>query len=188
MPTTITYMRVSGKTAGSNLVDKLKVLNNVAIANAFRNIGEWFEALGIGARVFNGFCHAGGTPSTDTITFTAFANTNTVTINGVVFTGTTVAPVSNVTFQIGANDTATAVNLVKLLNNTTGNAFGPPPAKVWGVFLPATNVAGVITLTAAEPGAITNLYTLAISANGSVGSALFTGGTDGTITALAKGI
>lgn len=187
MPNPTTFVRVSGKTAGAQLVDKLKVLNNVSIANAFRNVGEWFQTIGIGARTFNGFCMAGGTPSTDTITFTAFANTNTVTINGVVFTGTTVAPVSNVTFQIGANDTATAANLVKLLNNTTGNAFGPPPAKVWGV-VQATSAAGVVTLTATEPGAITNLYTLAISANGSVGSALFTGGADGTITALAKGI
>lgn len=187
MPYTFTYVRVSGKTAGAQLVDKLKVLNNVSIANAFRNIGEWFESVAIGGRTFNGFVFAGGLASTDTITFTAFANTNTVTINGVVLTGTTAAPVSNVTFQIGANDTATAANLVKLINNTTGNAFGPPPAKVWGV-VSATSAAGVVTLTATEPGAITNLYTLAISANGSVGSALFTGGTDGTITALAKGI
>lgn len=187
MPSVTTYVRVSGKTAGSSLVDKLKVLNNVSIANAFRNIAVWFDAVAIGGRSFNGFVNAGGTPSTDTITFSSFANTNTVTINGVVFTGTTAAPVSNVTFQIGTSDTITAANLVRLLNNTTGNAFGPPPAKVWGV-VQATSAGAVVTLTATEPGTITNLYTLAISLNGSVGSANFTGGADGTITFLAKGI
>ncbi len=187
MPSTTTYIRVSGKTAGSDLVTKLQVLSNVSIANAFRNIGMWFETVALGGRSFNGVVNAGGAPSSNTITFTSFANTNTVTINGVVFTGTTAAPVSNQTFQIGASDTITAANLVRLINGTTGNSFGLPPAKVAGV-VTATSAAGVVTLTATEPGAITNLYSLAISANGSVGGANFTGGTDGTITLLAKGI
>jgi hypothetical protein len=187
MPNPVTYVRVSGKTAGSDLVTKLIVIGNVALSNAFRNIGLWFEAIGLGARTFNGFVHAGGTPASDTVTFTAFANTNTITVNGVVFTGTTAAPVSNVTFQIGASDTATALNFLRLINGLGPAAFGPPPAKVWGV-VQATNVANVVTLTSTEPGAIGNLMTLAISAGGSVGGALFTSGADGTITALAKGI
>ena len=51
----------------------------------------------------------------------------------------------------------------------------------------ATSALGVITFTAKEPGTMGNLMTLAISAHGSVSTSV-AGGTDGTVTALAKGI
>lgn len=182
MPYVTTYMRVSGKTAGSNLVDKLKVLNNVSIANAFRNIGDWFETVGIGGRTFNGAVSAGGTPSTDTVTLSAFVNNDTVTINGVVLTGKTAGTQSgNAQFSIGTSDTQAAANLAALINSATA------PAKILGV-VSATSSGAVVTLTWMEPGAVGNLGTAAISAHGSVGSANFANGTDGTITLLAKGI
>lgn len=182
MPSPITYVRVSGKTAGAQLVDKLKVLNNVSIANAFRNIGEWFQTVGIGARTFNGACHAGGTPATNTVTFSAIANNDTVTINGVVLTAKTAGTQSgNSQFSIGTSDTLAAANLAALLNSASA------PAKILGV-VSATSAAAVVTITWMEPGAAGNLGTAAISLHGSVGSANFTTGTDGTITLLAKGI
>lgn len=181
MAATTTYLRVSGKTGGSSLVDKLKVLNNVSIANAFRNIGDWFQTIGIGARSFNGAVHAGGTPGSGTITFSSFANNDTVTINGVVFTAKTSGASGANQFNLGSTDTTAAANLAAAINSATA------PAKILGVVY-ATSAAAVITVTATEPGAITNLYTLAISAHGSVSGALLTGGADGTITLLAKGI
>jgi hypothetical protein len=182
MGSPLTYVRVSGKTTGAQLVDKLKVLNNVSIANAFRNIGDWFQAVGIGARTFNGAVNAGGAPATNTVTFTAFVNNDTVTINGVVFTGKTAGTQSgNAQFAIGASDTLTAVNFANLLNAATA------PAKVLGV-VQVTSAAAVATLTWMEPGAVGNLGTAAISAHGTVGAANFANGTDGTITLLAKGV
>lgn len=181
MATPITYLRVSGKTAGSDLVDKLKVLNNVSIANAFRQLCNWFQAVAIGARTFNGAVHAGGVPATNTVTFSSIANNDTVTINGVVLTAKTSGATGNNQFNIGGSDTAAAVNLAALLNSATA------PAKILGV-VSAVPAAAVVTITWMEPGAAGNLGTAAISAHGSVGGAAFSSGSDGTITLLAKGI
>jgi phage tail sheath gpL-like len=189
MATPIQAVRITGKTAGSDLTNKLAVLANVSIANAFRNIGAWFESIGIGTRLFNGFVHVGGTQATNTVTFSSFADGDTLTINGVVLTGKTTVATAN-QFQLGATDAGTAANLVYYLANgkpSVSSTLGAPGAKVWGV---VTGVAAsnVVTLTAQETGAIGNLYTLAISAHGSVGGANFSSGADGTIIALAKGI
>jgi phage tail sheath gpL-like len=189
MASPIVAVRITGKTAGSDLALKLANLTNVSIANAFRNIGNWFMSVGIGARSFNGFVHTGGTQAINAVTFSSFANNDTVTINGVVLTGKTTVIAAN-QFVVGASDTITAANLAYYLNNgvaTPGGAFGAPPAKIWGV-VTASAAAAVVTLTAQETGAIGNLYTLAISAHGSVTGANFASGADGTIIALAKGI
>jgi hypothetical protein len=179
-------IKIVGKTCGSTLGRSILNAGNVAIANVFRNIGEFFSSIGIGTRGFNGFCSAGGVAATDAVTFSSFVNTNTVTVNGVVFTAAA-SPASNVQFKVGTNDTGTALNFAARINNTDGSAYGAPPAKVWGV-VQATSAAAVATLTAVEPGAIANLYTLAISANGSVTGATFAGGTDGTVTYISKGL
>lgn len=184
MATPIKWMKIAGQTAGSDLNLKLANLGNVAIANAFRNIANWFITVAMGGRSFKGFVFSDGVAASNTVTFSAFVNLDTVTVNGVVFTGRTV-PVANTDFGIGATDTITAANFAKVLSGT--GSFGVPPAKVWGILF-ATSATNVATLTAVEPGAIGNLYTLAISAHGSVGGALFTLGADGTIVALAKGL
>jgi hypothetical protein len=184
MATPIQIVRIAGKTAGSDLTTKLVTLANFSIANAFRYISNWFQGVGEGSRSFNGFVISGGTQAFDTVTFSSFVATNTVTINGVVLTGRA-SPTLASEFKIGANDTETAKNLAAVVNGL--GSFGNPPAKVWGV---VTAVASGVTvlITALDSGAIGNLYTLAISANGSVTGANFAGGVDGTIIALAKGI
>lgn len=177
---TLSYVRVSGRTTGSSLTSKLAVLNNVSIANAFRNIGDWFAAVGIGSRTFNGVCHAGGTPASNTVTLSSFVASDTVTVNGVVLTGSA-SPSGASQFKIGASDSATAINLAACINSATA------PAKILGCVY-ATVSGAVVTLTSYEPGAIGNLMTLAISAHGSVGGATFSSGADGTITLIAKGL
>lgn len=183
MPTS-QAVRITGITAGSSLTNKLAVLNNVSIANAFRNIGAWFESVGMGMRSFNGFVHVGGTQAVNAITFSSFAAADTVTINGVVLTGRA-SPTLAAEFTVGATDTATAINLARVINGL--GAIAVPPAKIWGV-VTATASGAVVTLTAQETGTIGNIYTLAISAHGSVTGATFASGADGTIQALAKGI
>jgi hypothetical protein len=180
MASPIENMKVIGKTAGSTLTNPLKIISNVSIANAFRNLGAWFESIGIGSRSFKGSVMAGGVVATNAVTFSSFVAGDTVTINGVVFTGSDTAS-TNVQIKTGGSDTTVAQSLVSLINSATA------PAKVLGV-LNASNVAGVVTINAIEPGAIGNLYTLAISAHGSVTGATFASGTDGTITLLAKGL
>lgn len=185
MPTT-KAVRITGVTAGSSLITNLANLANVAIANAFRNVGAFFESIGIGGRSFSGFVHVGGTQAVNAITLSSFVDADYVTINGVDLTGKN-TPSGNDQFAIGATDTITAQNLAARINNTDGNSAGAPPAKVWGV-VTAVAASGVVTLTANETGAIGNLYTLAISAHGSVTGAVFASGADGTITKLAKGL
>lgn len=186
MPTT-ENIKIVGKVAGSTLSVPLTNLKNMSIANAFRNIGSWFQSIGIGTRSFKGSVMAGGVAAFNTITLSSFVAADTITINGVVFTGSDTAT-TNVQIKTGGSDTTVAAALVNLLNGIGGSGLSvTPPAKINGV-VTATNVAGVITLTALEPGSIGNLYTLAISAHGSVTAAVFAGGTEGTITNLAKGL
>lgn len=177
-------IRITGVTSGITLATILANLTNVSIANAFRNIGSFFESIGIGARGFTGFVHVNGTQAVNAVTFSSFVDGDTVTVNGVVLTGKN-SPTGASQFAIGATDTLTAAAFAARINNTDGN--GAPAAKIWGV-VTATSAAAVSTITANETGAIGNLYTLAISAHGSVTGATFASGADGTITKLAKGL
>lgn len=190
MPSSYQYVKFVGKTAGSDLTNKLIVLNNVSIANAFRNIGNWFDSIGSGSRSFNGYVFAGigGVPAVNAITFSSIAAADTVTINGVVYTGSDTATTSNVQFKTGGTDTTAALSLARVINGISANGTSvTPPAKINGIIV-ASAALGVVTLTAVEPGAIGNLMTLAISAHGSVTGATFATGADGVITPLAKGI
>lgn len=189
MPSSTQYVKFVGRTAGSDLTNKLIVLNNVSIANAFRNIANWFQSIGIGTRSFNGYVFAGvgGAPAVNAVTFSSFVAADTVTLNGVTYTGSDTAT-TNVQIKTGGDDTSVALAFSNLINGISGaGVVITPPAKVNGI-VRASSVLGVTTLTAIEPGAIGNLYTLAISAHGSVTGSTFASGTDGVIVPLAKGI
>lgn len=176
------FVKTYGNTCGISLGEPFgSGVKNVSIANAFRNLGKFFESVGIGARGFNGYVVQGGAQATGTVTFSSLANNNTITVNGVVFTAKTSGATGNNQFNLGANDTAAAVNFAAALNSSGA------PAKIIGV-VSASPAAAVTTITFIEAGAIGNLGTLAISANGSVSAANLAGGTDGTFTPLAKGL
>ena len=175
-------IKIIGKTCGSTLGRSILNAGNVAIANVFRNIGDFFTSIGIGTRGFNGWCSAGGVVATNAVTFSSIANNDTVTLNGVVLTAKTAGTqTGNNQFSIGTTDTLAAANLAALINSLTA------PAKIAGV-VNATSAAAVVTINAIEPGVIGNLYTLAISAHGSVTGANFASGTDGTLTYISKGL
>jgi phage tail sheath gpL-like len=106
--------------------------------------------------------------ATGTITLSSHVNTNTVTVNGIVFTCVSSGATGN-QYNVGADDTETATNLAAALNAN---------ATLDGMVV-ATSALGVVTLTATVPGEIGNALTLAISANGSVSGARMTGGTNG---------
>jgi phage tail sheath gpL-like len=106
--------------------------------------------------------------ATGTITLSSHVATDTVTVNGITFTCVASGATGN-QYNVGGSDTITGDNLVTaLLANATLAAM-----------ITAANVAGVVTLTALNPGALGNAITLAISAHGSVSAARMAGGTNG---------
>lgn len=177
MAATTQNMKIVGHTAGSTLTIPLQNLTAVSIANAFRNIGSWFQSIGIGSRTFYGGVYANGAVASGTITLSSFVAGNTVTINGVVLTSAA-SPSGQSQFLSTGGDTVVAAAIAACINAHTS---------LYTV-VSATSALGVVTVSMLEPGLIGNLGTLAISANGSVSGANLTGGTDGTYTALAKGL
>jgi len=107
-----------------------------------------------------------------TVTLTSHIATNTVTINGVVFTCVASGATGN-QYNVGT-DTVTAANLAAAINASVSAAIAG--------LVTATSSGTVVTITAVTPGLLGNLITLAISANGSVSGANATGGTQGSIT------
>lgn len=111
----------------------------------------------------------GAVKASGTITLSSHIATNTVTVNGITFTCVASGATGN-QYNVGGDDTATAVNLAAALNAN---------ATLDGMII-ATSALGVVTLTALFPGEIGNAITLAISANGSVSAARMASGTNGT--------
>jgi phage tail sheath gpL-like len=110
----------------------------------------------------------GGVKATGTITLSSHVATDTVTVNGIVFTCVASGAVGN-QYNVGGSDTLTGDNLVVALNAN---------ATLAGMII-ATNALGVVTLTALVPGALGNAITLAISAHGSVSAARMASGANG---------
>ncbi|MBA7481039.1 hypothetical protein ES707_16507 [subsurface metagenome] len=78
-----------------------------------------------------------------TVTLTTFLADGTITINDLVFTAhATVTTPANREFSISGNDTADAAELVTCINDATHGVPG----------ITASNVAGVVTLKATDPG------------------------------------
>lgn len=173
--------KITGSTKGNaNLSAGFGNLLNVSLANAFRNIGTWFQSVGMGTRSASIKVYNTGVQASGTVTFSSIAAADTVTVNGVVFTASA-SPSGNNQFLVTGGDTLAAAALAVKLNATNA------PNKVLNV-ISATSALAVITVTCTESGQIGNLCTLAISAHGSVSGANFTAGTDGTVISVAKGI
>jgi phage tail sheath gpL-like len=120
----------------------------------------------------------GAVQATGTVTFSSFVEDDTVTINGVVFTGKA-SPSGANQWAIGASDTECATNFAAKINASA-------LAGITSV-VTATSADAIVTLTAVQPGLTGNAVTLAISAHGSVSAARMAGGTDGTQVAVNFG-
>jgi len=108
----------------------------------------------------------------NTVTFASFVADDTVTVNGVIFTGKAV-PASAVQFLIGATDEATAKNFATVVNAHTAVA----PLQSVSNVVTAVATGDNVLLTSKIPGGAGNKLTLAISAHGSVTAATFASGT-----------
>lgn len=142
-----------------------------------------------------------------TILLSSFVDADTITINGLVFTGKTTPTAANPTeFAIGGSDAKTAENLLVAINRCKEiypTYFGAALLSVSRSSATLTlNMDRSMTLAAsahatldndmvqilcALGGQIGNLCTLAISAHGSVSAANLSGGTEGTETVFSTG-
>jgi hypothetical protein len=106
-----------------------------------------------------------------TISFSSFVATDTITVNGLVFTCVASNATGLLQFNVGGTDTLSAASAVTVLNAHT---------TLDGMII-ATSASEVITITALIPGEIGNAMTTAISAHGSASGARLTGGTNGDV-------
>lgn len=180
MASPIGYLKIYGKTAGgSSLAATLGNLKNMSISNAFRNVGNWFQAVGIGGRDFNGYVLSGGVQATGTFTFSSIADADTLTVAGVTYTAKTSGAALATEFNIGGSDANAAINFAAAVN-ANANSYTQVIATV--------TASAVVTISSYEVGLIGNNIGIANSAHAVVSGALLTGGTDGTVFALAKGL
>lgn len=131
---------------------------------------DYFKMIASGMRPATVQTKVNAAKASGTITLSSHVATDTVTINGTTLTA--IASGANSSqYNIGADDTATAVNLASTINAHT----------TLSTMVYATSALGVVTLTALIPGAIGNAVTLAISAHGSVSAARMAGGANGDV-------
>lgn len=140
--------------------------NDMAIAtmNYFGALVSGNRAASVDVQVAGGASVA----ATGTITLSSHVATDTVTVNGVVFTCVASGATGN-QYNVGGTDTLTAVALAAAIT-ATATALAAPAMVV------ATSATNVVTLTAATKGVGGNAITIAISAHGSVSGARLTGG------------
>jgi phage tail sheath gpL-like len=163
--------------------DKLEEVVSGDKARSVQSLANYLQAALSGAkRGVDIDIHANdgevSTAATGTITSAAAAAADTVTINGVTFTASS-TPSGESEWEIDGDDTADAAALVAKINAHSN-------ALISGV-VTASNVAGVITLTAVQKGRTGNCITLA-SSNGTrlaVSAARLTGGTGGNVAAVS---
>jgi hypothetical protein len=137
-----------------------------------------------------------------TVALSAFVANDTVTVNGVVFTGKT-TPDAGIReqFAIGATDTATAVNLVAAIQRcihpnlaaliSVSASSGTVTINYDGALTAAasahaTVASAIVVVTCVAGGSFGNLYTLAISAHGSVSGANLASGADGSFYTFTR--
>lgn len=151
-----------------------------ATSNTFSGLGlvNVVSSMLDGAQVAYAKVSTGLVQATGTVTFSSFVADDTVTINGVTFTGKA-SPSGTNQWAIGASDNACATNFAAKINASS-------LAGISGV-VTASASSNVVTLTAVQPGLTGNAVTLAISAHGSVSAARMSGGTDGTQAAVNYG-
>jgi hypothetical protein len=145
------------------LISDNRVTSGIKLEDVFRQITS-------GVRSAKCVLGTNAVQASGTVTLSSHVATNTVTINGVVFTAVASGATGN-QYNVGT-DTVTAANLAAAINASVS-------AAVAGL-VTATSSGAVVTVTAVTPGLLGNLVTLAISANGSVSGANATGGTQGT--------
>lgn len=133
---------------------------------------KYFRGLMGGAKSASVYIGETAVQASGTVTLSSHVATDTVTVNGVTFTCVASGATGD-QYNVGATDALTGDALAAAINASS-------TALVSGYVTASSDGAGVVTVTASYPGEAGNLFTLAISAHGSVSGAKLTGGTNGT--------
>lgn len=145
----------------------------------YRRLETLIGQLGLGAFNSSVVIVPNLVAATGTVTLSSMVATDTVTINGTVFTCVASGATGN-QFNVGGTDTITATNLAAAINaSATTTVKG---------CVTALSAAAIVTVTCTIPGNIGNTQTLAISAHGSVSAARCAGGTEGTTATYRHGL
>lgn len=170
-------------TTNTSAASTLQNLSNVSIANAFRNLGNWFQKIGSGSQNFNGTVVTGAVSATGLITFTGRPVADeTLTICNITFTAKDSGASGNAQFNTSNTDASvTAANLAAKVN-----ANASLTGKVTAVASGDAST-GVVTLTAVVPGISGNGFDLTESMTNTSKTA-FANGANTTSVNLAKGI
>ena len=109
--------------------------------------------------------------ATGTITLASHVATNTVTVNGVTFTAVASGATGN-QYNVGT-DSVTAANLAAAINASVSPLVAG--------YVTAVANGAVVTISAVTPGLAGNVFTIAVSANGTASGARLTGGDNGAV-------
>lgn len=134
-------------------------------------IKRYFKNIVSGMRPATVYSKVNCAKASGTITLAAFVATDVITINGVAFTCKSSGASGATEFNVGGDDTASAVSAIAAFNAHT---------TLDGMVI-ATSATSVITITALEAGELGNAVTIAISAHGTASGARLTGGTNGDV-------
>jgi phage tail sheath gpL-like len=140
-----TAAQLSGFGGGSGSTEPINAING--LIQYLRAVARGLNTASINVRPGQTLVAASGTA-----TFVSIVQDDVVTINGVAFTCRDADPTGN-QFLKGASDTTAAAACAAAINAST-------TAKISG-YVTATSSAGVVTITARQPGVAGNMFTLA---------------------------
>jgi phage tail sheath gpL-like len=158
----------------------LNTLNLMAASPklSLRRLGDFFRGMAVGAYRGTVSARIGAVKATATLTFTGAPTADeTFVVCGVTFTAKDSGATGD-QFNIGANVTATAANVVTAVNASAST-------DVTGAVI-ASSSEGVVTFTALVAGTAGNGFVLTESMTNAT-RVDFAGGTNGTTTSLAAG-
>lgn len=167
------YLLYINDTSGSTGLNDLVALangNTAGYVNSLQNyMGKVFQNPGNAAIQVSS---ASVAKATGSYTLTNVVATNTCGFGAATFTAVA-SGATGLQFNVGADDTATAVNL----KNTINASFGD--------FVVATSALGVVTLTGKDYGAYANGFALTAGTNIARSAATMTGGVSPSYTLLS---
>lgn len=165
-----TILTITSEESAADMIAKIQAADSNEYAQPAK-VANYFNGLGGGYNKGTLLVDVASVQASGTVTLASAIATDTVTINGVVLTAVSGAPAAG-QFDISGTNTAAAVSLV---------AAVAANATLAGM-ITATNLLGVVTLTAIQPGTVGNAITLA-SSNGTrlaVSAARLASGAAGT--------
>jgi hypothetical protein len=176
-PMAFTVIQIEHQKAAASLLNTLKT-RSASPKGSLRRLGDFLRGMAVGAYRGTVQVRTGAVKATATLTFTGAPTADeTFVVCGVTFTAKDSGATGD-QFNIGADVTETAANVVTAVNASAST-------DVTGAVV-ASSALGVVTFTALVAGTAGNGYVLTESLS-NASRVDFAGGTNGTATTLAAG-